>query len=108
MGIERRIRAEGGQWPPEPVSPETFLERLPGRACFQEVPVVVHASGAGVLELRRASANVDAQAMPAVSVRIEERGFYVLDDDRTVANLVVAELVRYLTGAFERVTIEEP
>ena len=106
MGIELRIRAEGGHWPPETVSPETFLERLPGRACFSEVPVVVHASGAGALELRRASANV--HAMPAVSVHIEERGFYVLDNDRTVANLVVAELVRYLTGSFERVTIEEP
>jgi hypothetical protein len=61
VGIELRIRAEGGQWPPEVVSPETFLERLPARACFA-----------------------------------------------TVANLVVAELVRYLTGSFERVVIEEP
>jgi hypothetical protein len=106
VGIELRIRGEGGQWPPEVVSPETFLERLPARACFAEVPVVAAASGAGILELRRANANPDA--MPAVSVRIEERGFYVLDNDRTVANLVVAELVRYLTGSFERVTIEEP
>jgi hypothetical protein len=46
--------------------------------------------------------------MPAVVVAIEERGFYVLDNDATVANLVMAELVRYLVGHFPRVTIEEP
>lgn len=110
MGIELRIRAEGGQWPPQVVSPETFLERLAGRACFAAVSVVasvsVSDSGAGGLELRRAGA--DANAMPAVAVQIEERGFYVLDNDATVANHVVAELVRNLLGYFERVTIEEP
>lgn len=105
MGIELRIRAEGGHWPPEIVSPETFLERLPGHACFAEVPVLVIARRAGALELARV--NADAGAMPAVSVQLEERGFYVLDNDRTVANLVVAELLRYLVASFERVTLEE-
>ncbi len=90
------------------VSAETFLERLPGRACFAEIPVVVVARTAGGLDLRRASAGAAPSAMPAVSVQIEERGVYVLDNDRTIANLVVAELVRYLVGSFERVTVEEP
>ena len=107
MGIELRIRADRGVWPPAVVSPETFLERLPGRACFAEIPIIVVARTAGGLDLRRASADAASNAMPAVSVQIEESGFYVLDNDRTIANLIVAELVRYLVGSFERVTGEE-
>ena len=107
VGVELRIRAEGGEWPPAVVSPETFLARLASRACFAEVRVVASAVVANGLELRRAGVSGDAKAMPAVSVQLEERGFYVLDNDRTVANHVVAELVRYLVGSFARVTIEE-
>ena len=88
------------------VAPETFLERLASHVCFADVAVVASANGTGGLDLRRAGAT--ANAMSAVTVQVEERGFYVLDNDRTIANLVVAELVRYLVGSFERVTIEEP
>ena len=89
---------------------QTFLERPAGCACFAEVPVIASGVVAGHLELRRAgvSGDANANAMPAVSVQVEERGFYVLDNDATVTNHVVAELVRYLVGFFERVTIEEP
>lgn len=70
-------------------------------------PVVATAGVAGGLELRRAGVGGHANAMAAVFVQIEERGCCVLDNDATVANHVVAELVRDLIGSFTRVTIEE-
>lgn len=106
MGTELRIRGEGGTWPPAVVSPETFLARLGRRACFAELGAVVSATAGISLELRRAGGR--PEAMPSVSVQIEERGFYVLDNDATIANHVVAEIVRYLMGSFDRVVIEEP
>ena len=102
MGIEFRIRLKG-DWPPTVVSPETFLERLPARACFSKQAIAA-AFGGGILEIRHAG----AEGMPAACVHVEEGGFYVLDNgDATIADLVLGELVRYLLG-YGSITIDEP
>lgn len=105
VGIEFRIRGKDGEWPPKVVSPQTFLERLPQRACFAEHPVVGNAAGPGMLELRRAGS---ASGMPDVVLQIEEGGFYLLDNNPTLGDLVLGEAVRYLLGYYGSVSIDEP
>ena len=105
MGIELRIRPSSGDWPPAVVPPETFLERLSQRTCFAKHPVVASGVAAGVYELRQAPGG---SGMPDVSIQIEQGGFYLLDNNATLADLVLGELVRYLLGYYGSVTIEEP
>lgn len=104
MGYELRIRGVGGTWPPTVVSPETFLERLPQRSCLVQSGLT-WTSSAGAIELRQ---RTDPSAMPDVSVVIEEGGFCLLDNNTTLASLVLGELVRYLVGHFDSVSISEP
>jgi hypothetical protein len=105
MGNELRLRAHGGRWPPEVVSPETFLARLPRRVVFPQDGLTWTSPGPGAIEVRT---HADPSTMPNVRVVVEQGGFYLLDNDATLASLVLGELVRYLVGSFESVTITEP
>lgn len=102
MGDELRLRVEGGTWPPTVVTPETFLRRLPLRTCFASYALLATPSNRGT-ELRVAT---NVSGMPDVVIEIREDGFYVLDNNATLASLVLGEITRYLLGSFDRITIE--
>ena len=104
MGLEFRLRVSGGDWPPAVVPPETFLRRLPELACLAPRALLATQTSYGT-ELREPR---NTSGMPDVVVAIEERGFYILDNNSELANLVLAEAMRYLLASCERVTIEEP
>lgn len=101
MGTELQLRVDG-DWPPTDVSPETFLQRLPQRASLAAFGVHADATPTGI-ELRGVA---NTTGMPDVVISIEPGGFYLLDNGALLANIVLAELVRYLAGTFDRVTIE--
>jgi hypothetical protein len=104
MGRELRLRADGGTWPPAVIAPETFVRRLAQQAVFAPYALLVTPHRDGV-ELR-VPGNVSD--MPDAIVTIEEGGFYLLDNNTMLADLVLGQLVRYLLGTFDRVTLEEP
>jgi hypothetical protein len=100
---ELRLRAEGGTWPPAVIAPETFVRRLAQQAVFAEYALLVTPHRDGI-ELRLPG---NVSGMPDALVRIEDGGFYLLDNNTMLADLVLGQLVRYLLGTFDRVTLEE-
>jgi hypothetical protein len=105
MGFELRVRGVGGTWPPHVVAPETLIARLPHDVSFADRGLSWTRTAPGAIEARER--RVDAQAMPDVSVTVEDGGFYLLDNNHALASLVLGVLVRYLLGSFESVSIAE-